>query len=104
MQIFSFANKALKLLLVQRVRDHDAHVALHRKKNVLFACILQTIFTNVPRKMWCRRRKPSLKILRDKFKDFIKKHKEGNKADKMACKILEELSDVGQPLLDLLLR
>lgn len=101
---FSFVNRALKVLLVQCVRDHDAHIAPQRKNDAMFSHVLETFITNLPCQMYCRHNKPSVKTLRDKFDSLMKNRKEWNTKNEKASGISEEVSDVGQLLDDLLLK
>lgn len=68
---FSFLNDARKVLLVQCVREHDAHIAGHGRKDATFKLVLSTFLAHVPCKMWETHNEPNVKTLRDKFENLV---------------------------------
>lgn len=101
---FSFSNNALKLLLVQSVREHDAQIAVHGKKDAIFKLVLSTFLAHVSSRMRDTHNKPSVKTLRDKYESLANRRKETNSCNERASGITEDVSEVDQVLNDLILK
>lgn len=80
-----------KHLLLQAVREHDAHRAPYRKKDEAFKKVKGTLIQNVPSVSWLRYQKAQMKTVRDKFWSLIGSRTEANKRDANTMDVKEVL-------------
>lgn len=106
---FSFKDSALgkergylKFLLVQCVREHDAHRAGHGELDRKFQQVLDTFIENLPNTMWCTMQKPAVKTLRDKYRGLVKDRKAKVASNLAESGIVEDISELDQLLDDLM--
>jgi len=63
--------KETRMLLLQSVRECDAHLAAHGAKDKLFAQVYERFTTNLTPSALLRHQKPSVKTLRDKLRSML---------------------------------
>lgn len=99
---FTFS-KETKYLLLQAVRQHDAHRAPHGSKDEYFTKVLHTVIANLPPRMWETVQKPKMKTMRDKLRAVMAERRETNKRNANSSGIAEEVGPAEQLLDDMLL-
>lgn len=85
------------------MREYDAHIEGHGKKDAMLNLVLSMFISHVSTRMWDTRNKLSVKSLRDKFESWVKKRKEINVCNDRASDIIQNVIEVDQLLNDLIL-
>lgn len=93
--------KQLKLILLQSVRQHDAHRAQHGKMDECFSKVLDTFTSNAASSAWDTMVKPTVKTLRDKFRSMMADRKSANSMMVGQSGVTEEVGPIEQLLDDL---
>lgn len=95
--------KETKMVLLQSVRQHDAHRAPHGKKDEYFCKVRDTVISNLPNSLWTRMQQPSMKTVRDKLRSMLSERSETNRRNLNSSGIDEEISSADQLMDDFLL-
>ena len=95
--------KETRMLLLQSVREFDAHLAALGEKDKLFAQIHQRFIENLPSSALLRQQRPSLKTLRDKLRSMLTTLESQNGKNIAASGITEIVTEEDQLLDDFLL-
>ena len=92
-----------KLLLLQCVRQMNAHRAVHRKKDELHNKVRNIFMAQVPSTTWIFHLHTSLKMLRDKFHAILDGRKEQVACNEVSSGNVEEFAPLDMLLEDLIL-
>lgn len=95
-----FFTKEFQLLMLQAVRQHDAHKAIHGKKDEAFGDVVRTFVDSVPATTWRTMKKPTIKTLRDKFRALLADRKIRVERNHASAGIAEEVGPMDQLLDD----
>lgn len=96
-------SKETRLLLLQCVREFDAHLAGHGEKDKLFSQVLEKFNSNLPASTLVKHQKPGLKTLRDKLRSMLALRKKQNEKNAAASGISEAVTEESQLLDDFIL-
>lgn len=89
---FSFCSTS-RMTLLQCVREFEAHLADHGKKDGAFQNVLDRFIGLTPPVRWRRMQKPKLKTVRDKFRSMLQIRKEEVKAYESASGVSEPVTE-----------
>lgn len=71
--------KETNYLLLQEMRDHDAHRAPRRKKNEALKKAKETLVDNIPEVTWLRYQKLQMETVRDQLRSLLASRREESK-------------------------
>lgn len=94
----------LKLLLLECVKQHGAHKVGHCEldKRYRYQRVLDTFLANIPESSWVSMRKPSIKTLRDKYRNMVKERKAVVEANMASSEIVDDSTEFDRLLDDLI--